>query len=191
MSVVTFNALAANVVASVLKGQPVVVHGRLRINSQATTEGRSMISVEVDAHTVGHDLTKGQSLFSKPVRAQFDPTDRMGAPSAGVPGRTGDARLRGLRGRAARAHRGDGCPAGAGRRGRGPLRPRDGRPRDRRIPRQSRLTSRDDRGVPPAQGTPRFHAGTGRVPGSGEGGRFGRHTLLRIAFGAWPSSSTP
>ena len=80
VSVVTFNALAANVVASVHKGQPVVVHGRLRINSWATTEGRSMISVEVDAHTVGHDLTKGQSLFSKPVRAQFDPTDRMGAP---------------------------------------------------------------------------------------------------------------
>ena len=75
-----FNALAANVVASVHKGQPVGVHGRLRINSWATTEGRSMISVEVDAHTVGHDLTKGQSLFSKPVRAQFDPTDRMGAP---------------------------------------------------------------------------------------------------------------
>ena len=74
VSVVTFNALAANVFPSVHKGKPVVVHGRLRINSWATTEGRSMISVEVDAHTVGHDLTKGQSLFSKPVRAQFDPT---------------------------------------------------------------------------------------------------------------------
>ncbi|MBK8468924.1 MAG: single-stranded DNA-binding protein [Actinomycetales bacterium] len=77
MSVVAFNALAANVVASVSKGQPVVVHGRLRVNTWSASEGHSMTSVEIDAYHVGHDLSRGQSHFSKPQRAQFDPNDRL------------------------------------------------------------------------------------------------------------------
>jgi len=80
MSVVTFNSLAANVVASMAKGQPVIVYGRLRLNTWSSAEGHSSTSVEIDAYHVGHDLTWGQSLFTKSARAQFDTTDRLSEP---------------------------------------------------------------------------------------------------------------
>lgn len=80
VSVVTFNSLAANVVASLSKGQPAIVHGRLRVNTWSNAEGHSSASVEIDASHVGHDLTWGQSLFTKPPRAQFDTTDRLAEP---------------------------------------------------------------------------------------------------------------
>ncbi len=79
-SVVTFNALAANVVASLTKGQPALVHGRLRVNTWSTADGRSTSTVEIDASHVGHDLTWGQSHFTKAPRAQFDTTDRLAEP---------------------------------------------------------------------------------------------------------------
>ena len=80
VSVVTFNSLAANVVASMAKGQPVIVYGRLRVNMWSTAEGHSNTSVEIDAYHVGHDLMWGQSLFTKSPRAQFDTTDRLSEP---------------------------------------------------------------------------------------------------------------
>ncbi|MEI2647552.1 MAG: single-stranded DNA-binding protein [Dermatophilaceae bacterium] len=79
VSVVAFNSLAANVVASVKKGEPVIVHGRLRVNVWAVDEGRTNTSVEIDAYNVGHDLSLGQSRFAKAARAQFDSQDRMAA----------------------------------------------------------------------------------------------------------------
>ncbi len=80
VSVVTFNALAANVVASLAKGQPAIVYGRLRVNTWSTAEGKNSTSVEIDAYHVGHDLTRGQSHFTKAARAQFDTTDRLASP---------------------------------------------------------------------------------------------------------------
>ena len=80
VSVVTFNALAANVVASLAKGQPAIVYGRLRVNTWSTAEGKSTTTVEIDAYHVGHDLTRGQSHFTKTARAQFDTTDRLSSP---------------------------------------------------------------------------------------------------------------
>jgi single-strand DNA-binding protein len=78
VSVAAFNALAANVVASCTKGQPVLVYGRLRINSWTTPEGRTASSVEIDAYHVGHDLSWGQAAFTKhPARVQFDSRDRL------------------------------------------------------------------------------------------------------------------
>jgi single-strand DNA-binding protein len=77
VNVVAFNALAANCVASLTKGQPVVVYGRLRVNQWAASDSRTMTSVEIDAYNVGHDLSWGQSLFSKAPRAQFDTVDRL------------------------------------------------------------------------------------------------------------------
>ncbi len=77
VSVVTFNSLAANVVASLAKGQPAIVYGRLRVNTWSTAEGHNSASVEIDAYHVGHDLTWGHSHFTKAPRAQFDRTDRL------------------------------------------------------------------------------------------------------------------
>jgi len=81
VNVVGFNALGGNIMASLHKGDPVVVYGRLRVNQYAAADGKNMTSVEVDAHGVGHDLTRGQSAFSRPERSQYDTTDRLSDPN--------------------------------------------------------------------------------------------------------------
>jgi len=80
VNVVAFNALAANVMTSVKKGHPVVVYGRLRVNQWETEKGEPRTSVEIDAYTLGHDLTRGQSVFTKPDRTQLDSNDRLADP---------------------------------------------------------------------------------------------------------------
>jgi single-strand DNA-binding protein len=61
-------SLASNAAASVRKGHPLVVTGRLweRLWSSNGRSGRSM---EVDATTVGHDLAYGTTEFVRIVRA--------------------------------------------------------------------------------------------------------------------------
>lgn len=81
VNVAAFNALAANVMASVRRGHPVVVHGRLRVNQWQTDKGEPRTSVEVDAYSIGHDLSRGQTLFTKPDRIQLDTNDRLADPA--------------------------------------------------------------------------------------------------------------
>ena len=64
--------LARNVVASITKGDPVVVAGRLRVR-EWERDGKRGISVEVDASAVGHDLSRGISAFSRPARSAVLP----------------------------------------------------------------------------------------------------------------------
>ncbi|MEW2354513.1 single-stranded DNA-binding protein [Spirillospora sp. NPDC029432] len=60
-------ALADNVNASELRrGHPVVVTGRLRIR-QFERDGQWRFAAEVEASTLGHDLTRGTAAFH-PVR---------------------------------------------------------------------------------------------------------------------------
>ncbi|MDQ6895368.1 MAG: single-stranded DNA-binding protein [Actinomycetota bacterium] len=80
VNVVAFNALAANVMTSVKKGHPVVVYGRLRVNQWETEKGEPRTTVEIDAYTLGHDLTRGYSEFTKPDRTQLDGNDRLADP---------------------------------------------------------------------------------------------------------------
>jgi single stranded DNA-binding protein len=61
VTVLAFRQLARNVAESVRKGQPVVVSGRLRVNQWSSGE-RTGTSVEIDAATVGHDLTRGVGM---------------------------------------------------------------------------------------------------------------------------------
>ncbi len=77
ISVGVFNALAANVVASVHRGQPVVVYGQLKVRKWSTPDGRQGTAVEIDGYHVGHDLNRGTSLFAKGVRGEIDPSDRL------------------------------------------------------------------------------------------------------------------
>ncbi len=81
LNVVAFNALAANVMTSVKKGHPVVVYGRLRVNQWETEKGEPRTSAEIDAFTIGHDLTRGQVEFSRPPRTQLDANDRLADPA--------------------------------------------------------------------------------------------------------------
>lgn len=80
VNVVGFNALGANVMGSLKKGDPVIVYGRLRVNQYQATDGTPRTSVEVDAHAVGHNLTRGLSALTRLGRPQGEPVDRLADP---------------------------------------------------------------------------------------------------------------
>jgi single-strand DNA-binding protein len=62
--------LAVNLAGSVSVGEPLVVHGRLRVRDDpADGEGNRWFAAEVDAIAIGHDLTRGTAAFRRVVRA--------------------------------------------------------------------------------------------------------------------------
>ncbi|MDH6135866.1 single-strand DNA-binding protein [Kitasatospora sp. MAA4] len=69
VTVVAWRWLAANVVSSLGKGDPVVVSGRLRIR-EWDDGGKRRSAVEIDARVVGHDLGRGTSAFRWAVRGR-------------------------------------------------------------------------------------------------------------------------
>jgi len=78
-----WRSLGENVLASVHKGDPVVVQGRLRDGSWQK-DGVTHFKVEIEASTVGHDLSRGVSRFAKAtLRAQRDPLVEVTADSTG------------------------------------------------------------------------------------------------------------
>jgi single-strand DNA-binding protein len=81
VNVTAFRTLGINVDASIRKGDPVVVHGRLRVNQWVSGE-RSGTSVDIDALTIGHDLSRGRSTFVRGGRvASYDDHDRLADPA--------------------------------------------------------------------------------------------------------------
>ncbi|MEU7104670.1 single-stranded DNA-binding protein [Streptomyces sp. NPDC046215] len=91
-----WRTLAANVVASVSVGEPVIVQGKLRIQDQER-DGKRWLSADLDAVSIGHDLARGTSAFRRvsparpmlvePVRAVGVPMTPVGTP-ARAPART-------------------------------------------------------------------------------------------------------
>ncbi|WP_084074920.1 single-stranded DNA-binding protein [Demequina sp. NBRC 110052] len=59
-----FRGNAITVEKSLFKGQPVVVTGRLRTNVWESQSG-PRTDLVIDAHAVGHDLTKGIATFTR------------------------------------------------------------------------------------------------------------------------------
>jgi single-strand DNA-binding protein len=68
LGVKAWRDLAHNVAASVHVGDPVVVVGRLRTQVY-TVEGEERRYQELEASSVGHDLTKGTSMFRRTHRS--------------------------------------------------------------------------------------------------------------------------
>ncbi|MFI0817987.1 single-stranded DNA-binding protein [Streptomyces sp. NPDC021098] len=79
----TWRTLAANVAASVSLGEPLLVHGTLRVREREKeregdparqVEGESgpkrWVTAEIDAVAVGHDLTRGTSAFRRVSQAK-------------------------------------------------------------------------------------------------------------------------
>ncbi|MFE2727685.1 single-stranded DNA-binding protein [Kitasatospora sp. NPDC059327] len=63
VTVTAWRALAGHLTGSLSKGDPVVVSGRLRVREW--TEGEARRSrVEIDARSVGHDLSRGTAVFT-------------------------------------------------------------------------------------------------------------------------------
>lgn len=78
-----WRSLADHCHRSLHKGDPVVVHGRLNHRTYLNKSEVEVISLEIDASTIGHDLTRGCSQFLK-----APPRERgvgQGAGAAGSP----------------------------------------------------------------------------------------------------------
>lgn len=82
LTVTAWRSLAGHLIDSLTKGDPVVVSGRLRVREWAEGEAKRS-RVEIDARSVGHDLSRGTARFS------WAPGGRAGVPEEGAaaPGR--------------------------------------------------------------------------------------------------------
>lgn len=79
-SVSCWRQLAEHVRDSVHKGDPVLVHGRLRTDVWERTDGQSSVTHVVEAVHVGHDLGRGTSHFTRslaPARPEEDEAEAM------------------------------------------------------------------------------------------------------------------
>ncbi len=108
-TITCFRALAINAVASIVKGQRIVLTGALRIRDWESGD-RAGTTVEVDADAIGHDLAWGTSVFTrsiglpsedKPLDLNADPVDAVlpddGAGEAEAPAEPVSARATALR----------------------------------------------------------------------------------------------
>ena len=83
-TVTTFRQLASNVLGSVVKGDRVVVTGRLRIRDWANGE-KSGTNVDVEADSVGHDLSWGTTTFTRVLSSSNSSADDHPAHSGAEP----------------------------------------------------------------------------------------------------------
>jgi single-strand DNA-binding protein len=84
LTVTCWRGLAFNVAQSLVKGQPVIVHGTLHVREWSEGD-RSGREVEIDAVAIGHDLRRGRASFAKVTRPVADRTLLMsGGPSSPV-----------------------------------------------------------------------------------------------------------
>ena len=99
VTVICWRKLATNAALCVRKGDPVIVKGRLSIRNYEDKQGAQRIAVEVEANSVGHDLSRGVAQFQR-VRPQTGLTaSEFAAANGGQPQVEGD---------------GDGAPASSG-----------------------------------------------------------------------------
>ena len=66
-TVCAYRKLAQNIAASLTVGSPVLLTGRVRTQQWQREDGSQGASVEVDASSIGLDLTFGTSTFSRAV----------------------------------------------------------------------------------------------------------------------------
>jgi single-strand DNA-binding protein len=84
-----YRQLAGNLGCSVKKGQRVIVVGRLKIRSWEK-DGRVYHDVEIDAESVGHDLTWGSANFTRSAGAGRQEDAGTRGQDASDPGAAGD-----------------------------------------------------------------------------------------------------
>ena len=60
-----WRGLAENCAKSLRRGDPVVVHGRLQLRPYVNGNDVEVVSFEIDAAHVGHDLARGTSVFTR------------------------------------------------------------------------------------------------------------------------------
>jgi single-strand DNA-binding protein len=76
-TITAFRQLAINMAGSISKGERIVVTGALRVRDWDNGE-RAGTSVEIEAESVGHDLTWGTAVFTRTVLVREpDPSDEQ------------------------------------------------------------------------------------------------------------------
>ncbi|MBS1672955.1 MAG: single-stranded DNA-binding protein [Actinobacteria bacterium] len=86
-----YRGLAENAGASLRKGDPLIVTGRLKLREWEGKDGRHGLAVEVEAENIGHDLRWGRTVYSRMSRQSASPsTAPAPAADAGSPGPGGD-----------------------------------------------------------------------------------------------------
>ncbi|TCO36004.1 single-strand DNA-binding protein [Kribbella steppae] len=90
-----WRALAQNAFDSVHVGQPVIVTGRLRTHEWTDEAGESRSRVVLEAFSLGHDLTRGTTTFTKtpprPASASATVGGETASEAAASPGALGIA----------------------------------------------------------------------------------------------------
>ncbi|MFD5468477.1 single-stranded DNA-binding protein [Kitasatospora sp. NPDC127059] len=81
LRVTAWRALAVNLIGSLAKGDPVLVTGRLRVREWRDGEAKRS-RAEIDARSVGHDLTRGTSAFRWAAGVRGQPPGPVGAAGA-------------------------------------------------------------------------------------------------------------
>ncbi|MEU3975143.1 single-stranded DNA-binding protein [Streptomyces bacillaris] len=80
-----WRTLATNLAASVAIGEPLVVHGRLKVREEERDGGRRTF-VDVEAVAVGHDLSRGTAAFRRVVRTEPALTSALRSGTDGASG---------------------------------------------------------------------------------------------------------
>ena len=75
ITVVCWGALAKNAAKSLNKGEPLIVSGRL-VQRQYELDGETKYATELKANQIGHDLSRGFSVFTKAGPARDSATVR-------------------------------------------------------------------------------------------------------------------
>ena len=73
-TITTFRQLAINTAGSLLKGERVIVTGRLRIREWESGE-RTGVNVDIEAEAIGHDLLWGTSKFTRSIASSAKAAD--------------------------------------------------------------------------------------------------------------------
>ncbi len=95
VTVICWRKLGTNVAICVRKGDPVVIKGRLSVRPYADKQGVPRISVEVDANSVGHDLSRGVAGFQRVRPATGMTASEFAASGAASNGQAADGQAAG------------------------------------------------------------------------------------------------
>jgi single-strand DNA-binding protein len=84
--VTCWRRLAYNLATCLRKGDPVLLRGRLDVRPFVGKDGQRRISVDVDANTLGHDLSRGVAGFRRVFEKPAKPADEAAAGENGADG---------------------------------------------------------------------------------------------------------
>ena len=93
VTVLCWRTLADNVAVCLRKGEPVLVRGRLRVREYEGKDGSRGTETEVDASSIGHDLSRGVAHFSRTRRAPGETAVESAGAQAAAPSQDGEEQV--------------------------------------------------------------------------------------------------